>query len=124
MADLTPNQTRAVAALLTHGSPGKAAAAAGVSLRTLSRWQADPVFRAAVRTASTQALDATIGLLRTATSKALATLVEALKSKESEALRVRAAGLILDHALKADADQLRARVEALEEALSNVEPKT
>lgn len=116
MAELTPKQLLAVAAVLEHGSAAKAADAAGVSLRTLTRWQSSPVFRLAARDAAAQALDSTVRRLGAATSRALDTLLAALQSQESESLRVRAAGLILDYALKADAAELRERIEALEEA--------
>ena len=116
MAALSPKQARAAAALLT-GSPGAAAAAAGVSARTLSRWRSAPAFRATFQHASRRALDESVARLRGATGAALDALIAALASQESEGVRVRAASLLLDFAIKVDGDELRERVERLEEAL-------
>ena len=47
--DLTPKQIIAVEATAAGASLAEAATAAGVALRTVSRWRGDPAFLAAVR---------------------------------------------------------------------------
>ena len=48
-ADLTPKKRIAAEATAAGASLAEAATAAGVALRTVSRWRGDPAFRAAVR---------------------------------------------------------------------------
>ena len=102
-----------MAALLTAPDQSAAAAACGVSRRTLTRWLAMPEFRDAYRRASQQRLADTVGLLRATAGDALATLRTALQA-QNDHVKVRAALGLLDAALKVDIDELTARVEALE----------
>ncbi len=112
---LTPRQQRAIVALLSEASARAAAASCGVAERTLYRWLADKTFRRAYREASRRLLDDAVGKLRAGAADAIDTLRSALKA-EGESVRVRAAQVLLDAALKADGDELAARVEALEGA--------
>lgn len=113
MAGLTQRQERAISALLVEPSVTAAAQRCGVGERTLRSWLSDVAFRRAYRDVSRRLLDDTVGRLRAMTSEALEALRNAL-SAQSESVRVRAALAILDTAVKADADELTARVEALE----------
>jgi hypothetical protein len=104
MAQLTPTQEQAVAALLTAPDQSAAAASCGISRRTLTRWLATTEFREAYREASMRRLWNTIGWLRATSTEALASHV-----------CVRAAVALLDLAVKVDNEELAARVAALEE---------
>jgi hypothetical protein len=113
MAQLTDRQRRAIEALLAAKSTSEAAEVSGIPRRTLERWKRDPGFQDAYRAASRDKLGETIGRLRTAASEAVAALQEALQA-DAPAVRVRAAQVLLDGAVKVEVDDLNRRVEALE----------
>jgi HD-like signal output (HDOD) protein len=115
MAGLSSRQQRGLVALLTVNSVPSAAEQAHIGERTLRRWLTDKTFREAYRHASRRLFDEATGQLRAATGEAVTTLREALQS-DHDGVRVRAALGILDAAVKADFDDLAARVAALEEA--------
>lgn len=104
----------ALAALLIEPTIVLAAEKAGISESTLLRWMADPSFKARLRDARRQVVEAAIGRLQNATSKA----VEALERNLGcgiPAVEVGAARSILDHAIKAvELVDLAERVEQLE----------
>ena len=118
---LTPAQIRAVQALLdpVNRSDTAAAAAAGVSRRSLVRWMADPAFHAAVD----QATDAEIeGVTRRLAS--YLTHVDRLyisimaDASYPAGVRLRAAQLLSDLALRLiETRQVSRRLAALEAAL-------
>ena len=110
---MTPKQTRAIEALLTARSVVQAAELANVSARTLFRWLSDADFKAAYQAASRARLDTAVGKLRALAHDAVETLRTGLAA-EAEPVRVRAAVAVLDFAIKADLDELRGRIEALE----------
>jgi hypothetical protein len=113
MADLTRRQEQAIAALLVAPTVTTAAAQSGIAERTLRRWLAAPEFQRAYRDASHRLLEDAMRRLQAVTGEAVDALHAALGA-ESEALRVRAAQLILDLAVKVEADDLAERVRALE----------
>jgi hypothetical protein len=98
---LTAKQRAAVHALLSCPSRAAAAAACGVSERTLLRWFKLPAFAAAYQAAGrAQFLDA-MAQLKSASRDATDVLRAALDDPAS-AVRVRAAGAILDAASRAE----------------------
>lgn len=115
MAELTEKQRRAIIALLETKSVAEASKRCSVGARTIERWKTEPAFRAEYIEASRRCLDDAVGRLRAAGSEAVDTLREAL-SDESTQLRVRAAQIILDGAIKVEIDDLARRLEALEAA--------
>ena len=115
MAELSHRQRRAIEALLTSNSTAEAAAQSGIGARTIERWKRLPAFQDAYRTASRERLGETVGRLRTAASEALDALRQALQA-DAPAVRVRAAQVLLEGAIKVEIDDLGRRVEALEAA--------
>ena len=115
MAQVSDRQRRAIEALLISKSASEAAEASGISRRTLERWKRDPAFQDAYRAASREKLGETVGRLRVAASEAVGALQEALHA-DAPAVRVRAAQVLLDGAIKVEVDDLARRVEALEAA--------
>ncbi|HLB31196.1 MAG TPA: hypothetical protein VJN91_06680 [Gammaproteobacteria bacterium] len=119
----TSRRARAVAALLTTRSAVDAAQVAGVSERTIHRWLRDPGFRAQLLEAEGQAVDAAVRRLVHLATSALNALENVLADADSlPGIRLRAAGLVLDHL--ASLRQLRnveERLVALEAAMANFE---
>ena len=118
---LTPAQIRAVEALLdpANRTDEAAAAAAGVSRRSLSRWMGDPAFHAALDHATDAQIE---GVARRLTSylQHVDRLLVSIMADASypPAVRLRAAMVLADLALRLiEGRQLRRRVEALEAAL-------
>lgn len=115
--DISPTRRRAIAALLSESSIGKAAERAHVGERTLHRWLVeDEAFRAALRDAQDRALDTAVTRLAGAASNAAGVLADIAGDKEERgATRVSAARALLDSALKmVELRDLSARVAALE----------
>jgi hypothetical protein len=113
MAELTDRKRRAIEALLTSKSTAEAAEQSGIGARTIERWKRDLAFQDAYRAASQARLSETVGRLRAATGEAVETLRAALHD-ESAGIRVRAATVLLDTAIKAEVDDLIRRVDAIE----------
>ena len=113
---LTPKQERAIAALITSKTLEEAAQRAGVSPRTLYRWQhEDPLFQVEWRSARRAALDAGLAALQSGVGEAVQVLRESLKERNPH-VRIRAALGLLEHGLAANAQlELEARLKALEE---------
>lgn len=109
---------RAIAALLTAPSVSAAAKSCGIGRRTLERWMREEAFRDAHRRASRRLLGDSVCRLRAATGEALTVLTKALRDR-SAAVRVRAARIIVEVALRTDVDELSARVDALERFCAN-----
>jgi AcrR family transcriptional regulator len=113
--DLTRKQERAVAALLAHPTVAQAAAAAGVSERSLYNWFKEPAFLKAYREGRRQLVEAALGQLQRATAQAVRTLVRNLKAAKASD-QVRSALGILDRAVKAvELIDLEERVAELEQ---------
>lgn len=98
---LTPKQRSAVEALLAAPSRAAAAAACGVSERTLLRWIKLPAFATAYRAAARAQFTDAQAQLKAASRDAAEVLRGALNG-DDPALRVRAAAAILDAAGRAD----------------------
>src|SRR5215217_4167043 len=113
---LTARQEKAVAALITSKTVEEAAAKAGVSPRTLYRWQhEDPLFQAEWRSRRRAALDTAIASLQSGCIEAVEVLRGALGERNVHA-RIRAALGLLEHGLAANAQfELDQRLRALEE---------
>ena len=105
---LTRKQEALIAALLTESTHAAAAAKAGVSEATLHRWLHLPGFQDAYRGARRQLVEGAIGRIQAATGTAVDTLLTVARGGAKDSDRVRAAGLLLEHALRGltDADAL------------------
>jgi len=117
-------QEAAVLALLSAKNAEDAARAAGVTPRTLYRWQKEPIFDAACRAAKRAAFRQTIGRLQHLSSAAVSTLGKVMLDPATPAAtKVRAADSILDHTIRAMEDEdILARLAALEEAAEGSRP--
>jgi hypothetical protein len=115
-ATIGPRERRAVEALLAGSSQEAAAAAAGVSPRTLRRWTHLPHFAAALRAAQSQAFDEALGVLRASTLHGVRALREVASDREAPpAARVAAARALIEESRKAvEVDEVEKRLEALE----------
>lgn len=114
----TPDSKRrlAVLELIAGGSRPEAAKAAGVSLRTVERWLADPATRAEVEAGRRAAYAEALDLLKAGAVRAVESLAGLLASR-NESIRLRAAGEILAAAMKAhETGEIEARIAALEKA--------
>jgi hypothetical protein len=113
---LSHRQERAVAGLLSTRTIAEAAAAAGVSSRTLERWLSESnEFVAEYRAARRRVVEAAVSQLQNATGEAVDCLTRNLHCG-MPSTEVRAASVILDHALKAvELYELETRLAALEE---------
>jgi hypothetical protein len=117
---LTRRQEAAIAALLTAPTLADAAAAAGVSHRTLKRWIGVPEFSASYRQARRQVVEVVIGRLQQIAAQAVKTLERNLTCGQP-AGEIRAALGVLDHATKGvELIDLAARVEELGRLLEEV----
>lgn len=118
-AQLTPQQQRTIAALLSSRNVREAAKQAQVSERALYRWLATDAFVAALRKAESDLLDAATRRLLTMQDGALDTLESLIKAGAlvEDPVRLRAALGILGHALKLrEMRDIESRLSALEEA--------
>ena len=116
MADLTPKQHKAIAALLTEPTIGAAAAAAGVGDRTLYTWLAAPDFRAAYLAARREAVSQAVAQLQRIASEAVLVLQTVMNDATKPAsARIAAARSVLEFSIKAvEVEELEQRLSALE----------
>jgi len=120
-SELSANQEKALAALLTNATIEAAAASCGLTDRTLRRYLKDEVFASAYREARDELFTETVTNLRRIASKATADLEAALDDPEVT-VRLRADRAILDYLFKGvelerkirETEELEARIAALE----------
>jgi hypothetical protein len=112
---------KAIAALLSERDETSAALKAGISRRTLSRWQADPAFQERLRQAKSAALNGLINQLRGASDAAVAALSEVASDKKAPAsARASAAGRLLELLLRGtDSEEIQSRLNDLEQLLKS-----
>lgn len=98
---MTPNKERTIAALLTSRNKKEAAAAAGVSERTMRTYFEDPEFCQRYREAFGELVEDATREAQKAIAPALATLREIMEDKAEPAqARITAARSTLEYALK------------------------
>jgi hypothetical protein len=117
-----PGRKNADDALILHLASGKTVQAAAelcaVSERTIRRRQADPGFRQRLHTIRAEMIERGLGKLADAVADAAQALRNLLAEAESEAVKLSAAKIILEQAVKLrDAAELEQRIRALEERL-------
>ena len=113
-------------ALLTHRNIEEAATAAGLSAKTLMRWQKEPEFTTAYREARRASFSQSIGRLHQMASPAVTTLGKVMADPATPAAtKVRAADSILNHIAKAiELEDIEVRVAELERAAEASKPAT
>jgi hypothetical protein len=118
---LTSKQEALIAALLTEPTYAAAAAKAGVGETTLYRWLHLREFRAAYRQARRELVEGAIGRIQAGTGQAVQALLDVACHGRRDSDRVRAAGTLLDHALRglAEADVLNGEQQGGEAAKMN-----
>lgn len=119
---LTPDQVQALAALLTEKDIKAAAAKAGCGETTLHRWlKEDANFKSVLGEQKKALLDSTVRRLASVSVKAVNTLEDIMENKKTPAgIRVRAAAIILDQAVKqSEFHDLEDRLKAIEEAAAH-----
>lgn len=98
---MTPKKERALAALLCHPTRKEAAAAAGVSVRTLQDYFKDQEFLERYRAAFGELVQDATRQAQRAIAPALSTLTEIMEDKDEQATaRIQAARSTLEYALK------------------------
>ena len=118
--ELSPDQEKAILALINQPTVVKAAEESGVPQRTLYRWLEDPVFDAAYRKARRQAFSQAISMSQKYAPMALQALAKIVhdESKPTSA-RVSAASAILKFSRESlELDDLAARLAALEQRVA------
>lgn len=115
---LSRAKERAIGALLACRTIADAAKVAGVSERTLRRWQKEAGFRDEYREARKRILESVLNELRRLSSDAAKTLGTIATSDDSPAgARVRAAEVILQTVLRGvEVEELSERLDQLERA--------
>ncbi len=117
---LTTAQWSALRALVAGSDYAAAASVSGVSVRTVRRWRTLKWFRSELEAEQSRVMEASCLRLGNLTQKALSVLEDMMDDPEVAAgVRVRAAGLVIDAALRwKEVADLAARVENLERSLS------
>lgn len=113
---MTPNKERLLAALLTSKTKKEAAAAAGITDRTMRTYFEDPEFCARYREAFANVVQDATRQAQQLLDPALSTLKEVMEDEEiPAAARVNAAKIALDYAVRlTDQNDLAERLAALE----------
>jgi len=113
---LSGKQEAAILAMLSTRNGEEAARTAGVTPRTLYRWQKEPRFQTALRQAKLAAFSQTTGRLHQLSSTAVSILGKVMVDPATPpATKVRAADSILNHTIKAiETENLEARLSELE----------
>lgn len=115
---MTPKQQKALLALLTNPTKEKAAAAAGITSKTLRGYLADPEFQAEYRKAFAGMVEDATRQAQQAIAPALSTLREVVDSGESSQFRISAARSILEYSLKlTEQNDILAKLQELEKAV-------
>lgn len=115
--NLSPEQARTIAALITGQDNKSAAKTAGISESTLYRWlREDPVFKAALEASGKELRDQAVRRVDAAQSDALDTLISIMKNKKvAPGVRVRAAQVVLEMSARLrELSQWEDRIAALE----------
>jgi hypothetical protein len=92
--DLRPRQMAAIAVLLTSGKIAEAAAAGGVTSKTIYAWLRQEAFSAALRAAEADAMRALARRLAGLGELAADAIADALDPKQPIGIRLRAADLV------------------------------
>lgn len=98
---MTPNQTKALQALLTQPTKAAAASAAGISERTLRLYLADPDFIKEYTAAFSHLVDEATRQAQQSLNPAISTLREICENhEESSSARISAARSLLEYGLR------------------------
>jgi hypothetical protein len=112
----TRKMEAAITALLTHTNLEEAAAAAGISVATLLRWQKLPEFQKDFRKARGTVHAQAMARLQQATGPAVSTVLRVMSDPQTPpATKMRAGQIVIELSLKfIDQEDILARLEELE----------
>ena len=118
--NVTPTQLKALTVLLAGGNDIEAAEAADVRRETVNRWKRDDTFQAAFREQEALILPTVTRKLIGSLADCATYLVDVVNDEEkSDTLRIRAAAVLLDRAIKyKETTELAARLDALEKVMT------
>lgn len=117
-SEITPNQAKALAALLTHRTIGEAADSVGLTSRTLLKYLADDTFKAALKEAQTSMIADVTRRLTGMQDATLTKLYSLMQESDNEAIQARSAKELLQAFLKFwEVLNLEQRLAALEAAI-------
>lgn len=109
---------KAIEALLTGDTLGRAAEKAGVHRNTVTEWMREPEFIAELQAAESEALGALSRSLVSLAEKATRTLDEVLDGGETDGARLRAADIVLGRLLQVrELVDLEKRIDELERTI-------
>lgn len=113
---MTPNQRKALAALLSCNSRAAAARQCGLSMRTLQNYEQDPEFAAALEAGRREMLADAAHRMAAGYSQTVDALQDlALNESTADAARVAAARALLEYGLKfAEISDINRRLDKLE----------
>lgn len=112
---LTPNQQKAIAALMIHPTLRSAAESIGMGERTLQGYVADKFFQEAFREQLWESYQIRIANIIASSTEAIATLRDELHAGERSSDRIAAAKAILDYAFRGvDLLHTTPKIEALQ----------
>lgn len=116
---MTPKQQKALLALLKHPTKEKAAAAAGITSKTLRSYLSDPEFQAEYRKAFAGMVEDATRQAQQAIAPALSTLREVVEDRgEGSQFRISAARSILEYSLKlTEQNDILAKLQELEKVV-------
>lgn len=118
--NLRPNQRKAIDALLKGWSKQEAAEEAGVTLRTVDRWHMEPDFALALSRGGDQVIKDAATRLKASLDTAIDVFhLVMFAEREPMAVRLRAADMVANHALKLlEVADLVERLERLERLIN------
>ena len=121
-AKLGERQEKVIAALLAFPTVRLAAESVGIGESTVTRWLAEPEFKARYEAARREVVEGAKQALRSASLGAVSTLAAISSDPNAkESARVTAAKSILDLVLRIEEGDLAARIERLEQAVAHAE---
>jgi hypothetical protein len=118
--ELTARQVAAIGAILANSTQEEAAAAVGITPRTLRRWSANERFAAELRRQRTRVLDQVATVLAGGAAAAARSLIQiATGEARASAARVSAAKAVIDAAQRLEeAGTIAGRLDELEQQLA------
>jgi len=124
-AKLGRKMEQAILALLTARNTEEAAKIAGVSPKTLLRWQNEPAFDKAYRKARKNAFGQGTARLQQASGAAVSSILKIMVDQHAAAsTKLRAADMVLSHGAKAiEIEDMDERLSALERAAEETKNK-
>jgi hypothetical protein len=118
--EITPIQYRAICLLASGQNCTRVAEEAGVTVRTVERWKADPSFKKVLRETIIHAYDAALGELALGANLAIKELIHIIEDEDTpRKTKLGAISLLLTHLSKYKNLILEEKLEAIEASLDD-----